>query len=51
MALDNIMFNIGINVDADQVNTETMDVVKKLQEALDKNGITVPLDANTATIK
>lgn len=51
MALDNIMFNIGINVDADQVNTETMDVVKKLQEALNKNGITVPLDANTATIK
>ena len=45
------MFNLGINVNADFDSSETLDVVQKLQDTLNKNGITVPISLNNATIK
>lgn len=45
------MFNIGIRVDADNFTTETQAVVSDLQQTLNKNGITVPVNLNNATLK
>lgn len=45
------MFNIGIRVDADNFTTETQSVVSDLQQTLNKNGITVPVNLNNATLK
>lgn len=45
------MFNIGIRVDADNFTTETQAVVSDLQQTLNKNGITVPVSLNNATLK
>nr|DAH42215.1 MAG TPA: minor tail protein [Caudoviricetes sp.] len=45
------MFNIGIRVDADNFTTETQAVVSDLQQTLNKNGITVPVNLNSATLK
>lgn len=45
------MFNIGIRVDADSFTTETQAVVSDLQQTLNKNGITVPVNLNNATLK
>lgn len=45
------MFNIGIRVDADNFTTETQAVVSDLQQVLNKNGITVPVELNNATLK
>ena len=51
MAVNDVMFNLGINVNADFDSSETLDVVQKLQDTLNKNGITVPISLNNATIK
>lgn len=51
MAVNDVMFNIGINVNADFDSSETLDVVQKIQDTLNKNGITVPISLNDATIK
>lgn len=45
------MFNIGIRLDADKFTTETQAVVNDLQNTLNKNGITVPVNLNNATLK
>lgn len=45
------MFNIGIRVDADNFTTETQAVVSDLQQTLNRNGITVPVNLNNATLK
>lgn len=51
MAVNDVMFNIGIRVDADNFTTETQAVVSDLQQTLNKNGITVPVNLNNATLK
>lgn len=51
MAVNDVMFNIGIRVDADNFTTETQAVVSDLQQTLNKNGITVPVNLNSATLK
>ena len=51
MAVNDVMFNIGIRVDADNFTTETQSVVSDLQQMLNKNGITVPVNLNNATLK
>ena len=51
MAVNDVMFNIGIRVDADSFTTETQSVVSDLQQTLNKNGITVPVNLNNATLK
>lgn len=45
------MFNIGIRVDADNFTTETQAVVSDLQQTLNRNGITVPVNLNNVTLK
>ncbi len=51
MAVNDVMFNIGIRVNADNFTTETQAVVSDLQNTLNKNGITVPINLNNATLK
>ena len=51
MAVNDVMFNIGIRVDADNFTTETQAIVSDLQQTLNKNGITVPVNLNSATLK